>query len=308
MEVCFWGLGSIGQRHLRNLKKVCEEQDLKLSVDAFRSSNTPLSEDIDKLVDKSIYVEKDLKNEYDIIFVTNPTVCHYETLKNYIVKTRSAYIEKPIFINTSQKWWDIPWRPEGTYHVASPLRWHPVIQYIKKYQKNLSAISVRSICSSYLPDWRKDCDYRKNYSAIKKMGGGVALDLIHEWNYLTYLFGFPQKIGFLKGKYSSLEIDSDDLAIYIAQYKDMLAEIHLDYFGRVPKRKIEIYSNNGVFEGDFITNKITNSAGESFILDNTDMYLCEMRDFIKNCLKGTKGDNTPENAWRELGLTEGVVL
>ena len=61
MEVCFWGLGSIGQRHLRNLRRVCIEQNLKLSVDAFRSSNTPLSEDIDKLVDKAYMLRKTLK-------------------------------------------------------------------------------------------------------------------------------------------------------------------------------------------------------------------------------------------------------
>lgn len=308
MKVCFWGLGSIGQRHLKNLKTVCGERNITLAVDAFRSSETRLPRDIDNLVDKSIYDEKDLRTEYDIIFVTNPTSCHYDTLKNNISKTRSAFIEKPLFIDTSQKWWDIPWHPNGTYHVASPLRWHPVIQYVKERNEKSSAISVRIICSSYLPDWRKDCDYRKNYSAIKKMGGGVTLDLIHEWDYMTHLFGFPQKIELMKGKYSSLEIDSDDLAIYIAQYKDMLVEIHLDYFGRIPQRKIEIFSDEGVFEGNLLTNIITKYTGENCILDNVDIYLSEMRSFIKNCLEGTKGDNTPDNAWRELGLTEGVLL
>ncbi len=61
---------------------------------------------------------------------------------------------------------------------------------------------ARVICSSYLPDWRPGVDYRTVYSAHKAMGGGVTIDLIHEWDYLVELFGVPQQLYNFKGTYS----------------------------------------------------------------------------------------------------------
>ena len=43
------------------------------------------------------------------------------------------------------------------------------------------------------------------YSAHKDMGGGVSIDLIHEWDYLTYLFGMPSEIYSILDKVSDLE-------------------------------------------------------------------------------------------------------
>ena len=59
--------------------------------------------------------------------------------------------------------------------------------------------SARVLCSSYLPGWRPGVDYRTVYSAHKDMGGGVTIDLIHEWDYLVELFGKPEKMYNFKG-------------------------------------------------------------------------------------------------------------
>ena len=52
---------------------------------------------------------------------------------------------------------------------------------------------------------------------MKRMGGGVSLDLIHELDYLTYLLGVPKEIYNIRRQVSLLEIDSDDVSVYIAQ-------------------------------------------------------------------------------------------
>ena len=43
-------------------------------------------------------------------------------------------------------------------------------------------------CYSYLPNWRKNIPYYLSNSADKK-GGGVLLELSHEIDYLTWIFG-----------------------------------------------------------------------------------------------------------------------
>ncbi len=115
----------------------------------------------------------------------------------------------------------------------------------------------RVICSSYLPDWRPGVDYRTVYSAHKALGGGVTIDLIHEWDYLVDLFGVPQQLYNFKGTYSDLEIDSDDLSVYIAKYPTLLAEVHLDYFGRGYRRSIELFCRDGSYLADFGAGTLT---------------------------------------------------
>ena len=131
MRVCFVGLGSIGKRHIKNLKVVANELGVGLEIDALRTSNTLLPPDVAPLISKSFNSTEALKDEYDVVFITNPTSKHYDTLKSFIGRTQNIFIEKPLFSSIRYNWQDIAWHPKGTYHVASPLRWNPVIQYLK---------------------------------------------------------------------------------------------------------------------------------------------------------------------------------
>ncbi len=119
-------------------------------------------------------------SEYDIIFITNPTFLHYETLKRCLTLSNNIFIEKPLFENSNYDLNELTIKDSGIYYIACPLRFNPVIDYLKEHLSKYSVYSVRVICSSYLPEWRNNIDYRNNYSAKKELGGGVSLDLIHE--------------------------------------------------------------------------------------------------------------------------------
>ena len=196
------------------------------------------------------------------------------------------------------------------HYVAGPLRHSDVIQELKRILLNEKIYSIRSICSSYLPDWRKGIDYRKTYSSNKAQGGGVSIDLIHEWDYIVDLFGFPDEIFNLQGKFSHLEIDSEDISVYIAKYGDKLVEIHLDYFGRVPRRTIEILTEHGTIIGDFINKNISFSDRRGtidFNLNNRDMYIEEMKWFINSVLKEDKSGTNLEHSYKVLKLAMGEI-
>lgn len=288
MKVCFCGLGSIGKRHLKNLLLITKESDIDIEIHAFRKTDKALEDEIKDLITTQITEEDKLDDDYDIVFITNPTSLHYETIQHMSARTRHMFIEKPVFDSSDYHLSDLKLNQDGVYYVAGPLRYSGVIQTLKKIIPDENIYCVRIICSSYLPDWRPDTDYRMGYSARRDQGGGVALDLIHEWDYITCLFGFPQKVYCFKGKYSHLEIDSDDAAIYIAGYKDKVAELHLDYFGRIPRRKIEIFTENGTIIGDLINNSISFTDGRdqiNFEEGKNNIYLKEMRFFIDHVLK-----------------------
>ena len=213
MRICFVGLGSIARRHIKNIKELFPSY----SIDVLRhSANKNLSEDINVLVDKVYYSFDELPDGYDVMFITNPTSLHYETLRKMHNKASHFFIEKPVFEKYDEDIDRIGLREDSIYYVACPLRYSAVIQYLKENIDFSEVYSVRAISSSYLPDWRPQIDYRKTYSANKELGGGVSIDLIHEWDYIFYLIGAPLSTKcFIKRK-SNLEINSDDLAIYIA--------------------------------------------------------------------------------------------
>jgi len=308
MKICFCGLGSIGTRHIKNLSQILRERNIQYTIDALRSTSALLAGEIVEIVNQTYTDWRDLEGDYDIVFVTNPTASHYEIMQKLISKTKHMFIEKPIFDRTDVSIEDLKFKTNGIYYVACPLRYSPVIRYIKDYVKGHHVFSARAICSSYLPDWRKNTDYRKIYSALKEQGGGVTLDLIHEWDYITYLFGDPSCVKTIKGTYSNLEISSDDLAIYIAEYTDKLVELHLDYFGRVSQREMLLYTADELIKADMLNNKITFcSTGAILSFDKEDIYINEMKNFLDMVLCGAENINTPHNAFNTLKIALGEI-
>lgn len=284
LKICFAGLGSIGQRHLKNIVKILSERKMEFRIDAVRSSHRELSSDIAVHINREYQNFSQIPDDYDIFFVTNPTINHMETIQSVITHTKHMFIEKPVFhkaIDDVEKIFRL--KADGIYYVACPLRYTSSLQYLKKNLNREEVYSIRAISSSYLPDWRKGSDYRKIYSADAQKGGGVTLDLIHELDYLTDFFGMPEESFHIKGKYSNLEIDSDDLSVYLLKYKNKLAEVHLDYFGRVPTRQLELYCRDFVIKCDIIHNTILYlypNHEEKILFETKDMYIEELNAFL----------------------------
>lgn len=258
MKVCFVGVGSIAHRHIKNLAEICNDRGIEIEIDIFRSG---MGTELDKGIASNIHCEyrnyEEVPTDYDIIFITNPTQYHLDTIKKFYDNTDNFFVEKPIIsYEQIEEFKKVKGEIKKTIYVACPLRYKSVIQYLKKNIDRSRVYCARAICSSYLPDWRPQIDYRNVYSAKKELGGGVAIDLIHEWDYLNYLFGKPQKILCMMDQISHLEIDSEDIAVYLAKYNNMFVELHLDYFGRVPMRQLRLFTEEDTILCDLIENQI----------------------------------------------------
>ena len=310
MKVCFIGLGSIGTRHCGNLAALCQEKSIPLTIHAVRSTKRPLREELRRLNIKLFQSFDEMDHDYDAIFVTNPTSLHYDTLMKVGDRARCFFIEKPVFESPDEDTAALPFHKDAICYVAAPLRYTAVLQAAPSVISTHKVYSVRAISSSYLPDWRPGTDYRKMYSAKKAQGGGVSIDLIHEWDYLTGLFGYPVEVRSLIGRYSHLEIDSDDLAVYIAAYQDKLIEVHLDYFGRETVRKMELLTESGTFTFDIFHATISYPDGSQTVFHETanDKYLAEMRYFLSLVFgKRSTSWNTIEHAATVLRIAQGGV-
>lgn len=304
MKICMVGLGSIGLRHLRNLTSILNARGISFSVDALRSTQKQLPSDMRALLSQEYTTERELPDDYDVAFICNPTALHYETIRVMAKKAKHLFIEKPLFDQLDYDVFALNSK-DGVFYVACPLRYTRVIQYLKTFVQAHRVYSARVICSTYLPDWRPGVDYRNTYCADRKLGGGVSIDLIHEWDYLTYLFGAPQSVMNARGTYSELGLSSDDLSLYIGCYPDKLVSLYLDYFGRAERREIELYTRDDTIVGDIRKQEIRwLKSGERLALpeDRDDYQKREIEAFLDMIEGKTENHNPPEVAYKTLAI------
>ena len=310
-KIAFVGLGSIATRHLKNVHAYLVSQGDSCTVDLYRSSlGRLLADELQPLVNNSYLYAAELPSErhYDVVFVTNPTSMHYETVEKFAAHTKSFFIEKPVFDSTTvdEKIFEtIKGIPS---YVACPLHYNAVLQYVKKSVNPNDVICARAMSSSYLPDWRPGQDYRQTYSAHKDLGGGVSIDLIHEWDYLTWLFGMPTECHSMINKVSNLEIDSDDLAIYIGRNDKTTFELHLDYFGRQTQRTLDLFTVDDTIHCDLIAGTVSYLKKRETIKlesERNAFQMSEIAHFFEIINNKTINDSTPEHAYLVLRIAKG---
>ncbi len=146
--------------------------------------------------------------------------------------------------------------------------------------------------SSFLPQWRKDTNYENSVSAQKKLGGGVRLELSHEIDYLSLIFGNLKILYVFNKKVSNLKINCDDILLVNAlAKKNIIINLTIDFFSRIKNRKIIINGKDFCLEGDFVKNVISlNEKGKlrklrfnNFNIKKTyqDMHLDIMKKIFK---------------------------
>lgn len=312
LKIAFVGMGSIGKRHLINVCAFLEQERRAYVVDLYRSGyGRPLEAGIASKIHRefSLTMDSIVSERYDAVFITNPTVLHYETIRRFAGAANAMFIEKPVFDGPDLDVDALGLLPDGIYYVACPLRYHPVIVYVREHVPCETVYAARAISSSYLPDWRQGVDYRACYSAHRDMGGGVDIDLIHEWDYLTGLFG-PVRTGFaIRGQVSHLEIDSNDIAIYIARTEHTAISLHLDYFGRKSIRQLQLFLPEETIDCDILSGTIhyqVSGREISFERERNNYQMAEVRHFFEILDGKYPNDSDIPGALRVLKYAKGM--
>jgi len=298
MKVLIVGLGSIAQKHINALRGLFSELDIY----ALRSSFDAKS--IDQVINIFDLTEIDLLN-IDFAIISNPTAFHKEAILNLIPHKIPLFIEKPVFdkLDIEELLNDVRINGIPTY-VACNLRFLGCVRFVKDFIQNKRINEVNIYCGSYLPGWRSGVDFRKVYSANEEMGGGVHLDLIHEIDYMFWLFGKPTHTSSTKRNRSSLEITAMDYASYLFEYPDYCVSMILNYYRRDAKRSLEILLEEGTINVDLVRNRVLFGEVEIFSSSETilDTYEKQLHFFTEEVLKKKVEFNTINEAVEILRL------
>jgi len=214
---------------------------------------------------------------------------HDETLK----KIRSFHfqgtilVEKPLFSSFQSADRLLP----HNVYVAYNLRFHALFYHLRNLLVADALISFSVQTGSYLPDWRKNRDYRAGYSAQKKLGGGVLRDLSHELDYILWFCGKCVEVTAIGGHLSALEIDSDDIYSILMRCENCaVVNIQLDYLNRTPTRKITIHTKKqntiilDLIKGDLVVNgelqfQVNEPIAQTYIKQHALMIEKKFTDF-----------------------------
>jgi predicted dehydrogenase len=150
------------------------------------------------------------------------------------------------------------------------------------------AISAHLYVGQYLPDWRPGRDYRETASASRQAGGGVLRDLSHELDYLTWLFGRCERIAALGGRFSTLEIDSDDVqGLLLAFERCPVVTAQLNYLDRRGSRNLIVNTAKRTIAADLVRSTLAIGGEEkAFPLGRDDTYLAQHRRILGNAHEG----------------------
>ncbi|MBI5789050.1 MAG: Gfo/Idh/MocA family oxidoreductase [Candidatus Schekmanbacteria bacterium] len=302
MQVLVVGYGSIGKGHVYNLLKLDNISKILIFTTSSAQIGIP---DVNRKAEFVDSLAHPLINSINVDFaiVANETYKHMDTAIFLAEKGINLFIEKPLSHNLDkiELLEETVRRKKLKTFIGYNLRFLGAIEYIKTKlsQKIVGDLYFARIeVGQYLPLWRPDTDYRKSYSASKSRGGGVALDLSHEVDYMRYLFGNPHNWKVVRSKVSKLEIDSEDLFEGIYKYDNgFICNVHMDYLQSIKKREIRVEGSEGTILADLVKKniKITGKDGKELLVSDANMFNVEQTyvDELSYFIKYLKGEAEP---------------
>ncbi|HBG46156.1 MAG TPA: hypothetical protein DDW94_04110 [Deltaproteobacteria bacterium] len=284
------GCGSIGRRHIKNLRSLgirsfilCDTSEERLSKAASGIDNPVLTTKFSCAVAEMP----------EAAVVCTPSSLHLEMSMELAKNGVHLLIEKPLS-HTLEGIKELEHLVEEKGIVAMMAmcyRFHPVFTRIKELLSS-DAIGkvyhVNYFGGHYLPDWHPNADYRVEYAARKKLGGGVVLTSIHGLDNIRWLLGEVEEAHAFVDKVSDLEMDVEDLATAVMRLRNgVYVNWQTDFLQRANQHRMVIAGSKGTIRANFIDGTVETFSADSgawrsarLTFETNDMYVGEMKHFM----------------------------
>jgi predicted dehydrogenase len=270
LKILICGLGSIGQRHARNLRTLLGDE---LELLAYRVRGEG---DLDAELGLRSFADLDeaLAQRPHVVFVTNPASEHVPVALAAARAGCHLFVEKPLShsLDGVEELIRLVDARELVAMVGYQQRFHPSYERFREFAASNRVVSASFEVGEYLPDMHPWEDYRRlNYSR-RDQGGGVLLQFSHELDLAYGLFGLPRRVSSVGGKLSDLDIDVEDTAETALDYGELHVRVQQDFVRRPPVRQYELVGEEETVQWD-----------DS--VDRNEVFLAELRHFL-GCVRG----------------------
>jgi len=289
------GLGSIGSRHLGNLRSLGVD-----NIIVYRSGKGISDYIMDADLRQVKTLEEGLRHQPAGVVVSNPTSLHMPVAAAAAKAGSHVLLEKPVAhtLGEVEPFRQVVCQSRISVLVGFQFRYHPGLIKVKECLESGKVgkpLSVQVHWGEYLPSWHNQDDYRKSYSARSDLGGGVVLTLSHPFDYLRWLIAEVDSVCATCAKLSDLEIDVEDTASITLRFANgVIGSVYLDYIERPGSHWMNIICSDGVIRWDNSTGKtslysVKDQQWQEFSppadFQRNTMFMDEMSNFL-NCIDG----------------------
>ena len=306
------GLGSIGCRHLRILRKLRP----KIKIIVMRTGKGTYCEK-EQLADEIVYsLDEIVKSNIQAAIISTPASFHVDQALVFAKAGIHMLVEKPLSnkLDNLDELRRLIQKNEIITLVGYVLRYHPAAKFFKElFDKNIigEILYVSVECGSYLPDWRPGKNYKTSVSANKDFGGGVLLELSHELDYIRWIFGEINNIYAQIDNSGTLDINVEDSAnLIISTETNHSINVHLDFNRRFPTRRCVIHGTKGYLKWDLLEQKVSwHLVGDEinnnlFSFEHDYIYQLQLEHFLDCLENGISPLVTFEDGFEVLRLVE----
>lgn len=314
-----FGCGSIGQRHIRNLRTLGIHD-----IVAFRTK-----QGFQKEIDPALGVKE--VNDWsdvaaarpDVAIISNPTSLHLQTISSCLPHVRGIFIEKPLAASLNGV-------PEILTEIKNRrivslvgynLQFHPLVKALREFVQSEPAgapLLLQCQVGQWIEDWHPDEDYNQAYFARKDLGGGALLTLIHEVHLATQLLGPARRVTALLPQCDLLKLNVDAIADLLVDHSTgAVSQIHLDMIQRPAHREGVVSCARGWTSYNLLTNTVVAQLAdqtEPAIIwqqpeyDLNESYLEEMKTFLTFVREGrVRHDYDAWKATQSLAIATSAV-
>jgi predicted dehydrogenase len=290
MKVLVVGFGSIGQRHLANLRLLEPSAEIVVLRRGGGGGTAPDGVQVVRSMDEA------LATVPAAAVVASPATFHVRDGLALARKGVHLLLEKPLSdtLEGVDELIEECRRRSLVLMTGYHLRFSPPLRRLREALLGNAigrVMSVRADVGQFLPEWRPGTDYRSGVSARSDLGGGVVLELSHELDYVRWLAGEVEDVFARTGRLGDLEIDVEDTAEIVLRFASgAIGSVHLDMVRRPPARTCQIIGSQGTLVWDGLSHRVrlwTVPAGvwtdvhPEGHLDRNAMFVDELEHFLE---------------------------
>lgn len=238
MNVIVIGLGSMGKRRIRLIKKI----DSTISIFGIDSREDRRNE-VSKLYSIKTYSSmEDIDGKVDAAFICTSPLSHSKLINECLIKKMNVFTE----INLVSDMYDdnikLSQDNNLTLFLSSTPLYKREMQKIKEICSPVNHYNYIYHIGQYLPDWHPWETYNDYFISDKRTNGCREIMAI-ELPWIVDLFGKVVSINAMKSKITKLNIDyNDNYIIQLGHENGNKGALVIDVVSPKAVRKLEIYS------------------------------------------------------------------
>jgi len=295
MRVLVVGTGSAGMRHLRTLARIAGVVPVAVPARGGRSEAPELSG-----FEAHGDLDRALATSPRAAIIATDSGRHAADAERCLEASCDVLVEKPLAVraDAANALVARARRVGRGLHVACCLRFDPGLVWMKEHLPEIGEPTLADAeCISWLPAWRPGRDHGAGYAA-RQGEGGVLLDLVHEFDYCSWLLGPIRRVmARLENKgVLGLAATVEETALLLLEHDSGIAlTMRLSYAVQPASRRLRIWGREGLIEWNGVvrTARRFDTAGEVIASTSWDdaaqMYVEQAEAWVGYLRRGEPG-------------------